>query len=423
MTSSPTVQDERLTVLTSGQSHFFGFHDLTPWDASSQELICLRTDTPEDHVPTHKDKADVCIINEASGSVTRVGTTRAWNWQQASRQRWIPALGDRVIIYNDADDDGFCSRLVNLDTDERKTLPAPVFDVSSDGEYALTVNFHRLHTCSPDYGYDHAFPPASLPDYANDGIFRMPLNGDDPKLLFSIADLLRHEKISAGEGDHYFTHILIAPGDQQFCFLHRCIHETGSVTTNLVVINADGSNVRVVAQDKVSHFDWRDERRIIVWCRENAAIKKLKSSPLLKFARFLYGISRKIRSTSVRQSVYGESFREIDVHTGERSKIGNGILTEDGHPQVHPDHSELWVNDTYPNDKHVQTLMLFNQRTNERRDLLRLPTNPAIQETRWRCDFHPRWAPCGLEVSFDSAHDGRRQLCVKDVSDHVDDMV
>ena len=423
MSSSPTVQDERLTVLTSGPSHFFGFHDLTPWDASSQKLICLRTSTSEDHVPTHNDEADVCIIHEASGSVTRIGTTRAWNWQQAARQRWIPALGDRVVIYNDAAPDGFCSQLVNLDTDERRTLPAPVFDVSRDGTYALTVNFHRLHVCSPDYGYDHTSPPASLPDYAEDGIFRMPLDGGEPELIFSIADLLRHEKINASKGDHYFTHILIAPGDRQFCFLHRCIHETGSVTTNLIVLNADGSNVRVLAQDKVSHFDWRDDNRIVVWCRQNAAIQKLKSSPLMKFARYLYRLSRKISSSSIRQSVYGEAFREINVETGERRVIGNGVLNQDGHPQIHPEHRRLWVNDTYPNEEGIQTLMLFHQGTNERRDLVRLPTQTSIQETRWRCDFHPRWAPDGRTVCVDSAHAGRRQLCILPVGPIVDDMV
>lgn len=421
--SHPTTTSTDFEVVTSGASHFFGFHDLIPWDPSSKELLCLRTNVREDHVPTHDDEAEVCIVNEATRDVTPIGTTRAWNWQQGARQRWLPALGDRVVIYNAEASDGFCAHLVDLDAEERRTLPAPIFDVSSNGRYALTVNFHRLHVCSPDYGYDHADAPDTLPAYEDDGIYRLDLEDGTPDLLFSIADLLHHDDVKRGEGDHYFTHILIAPDDSRFCFLHRCIHSSGSVTTNLVVMEADGSDVRVVAQDKVSHFDWRDSDRIIVWCRQNAAIKKLKSSPLLKFARFLYGLSRKIRSTSVRQSVYGEAFREINVHTEERSKIGAGVLTEDGHPQVHPDFSQLWINDTYPDDDHIQTLMLFNQRTNERRDLLRLPTNPSIQETRWRCDFHPRWDPSGRKVCFDSAHDGRRQLCVKDVSTLVDELV
>ncbi len=410
-------------VVTSGASHFFGFHDLIPWDPSGSELLCLRTKVEEDHVPTYDDEAEVCVVDEATRETTAIGTTHAWNWQQAARQRWIPALGDRVVVYNAEASDGFCAHVVDLDTGNRRTLPAPVFDVSGDARYALTVNFHRLHACSPDYGYDHANPPDSLPSHERDGIYRLDLEGGSPELLFSIADLLRRDDIRAQEGEHYFTHILIAPDDTRFCFLHRCISPSGSVTTHLVVMEEDGSDARVIARDKVSHFDWRDSDHIIVWCRQNAAIQKLKSSPLLKFARFLYGLSRKIRSTSVRQSVYGEAFREINVHTQDRSKVGEGVLTEDGHPQVHPQHPQLWVNDTYPNEEHLQTLMLFNQRTNKRRDLLRLPTNPSIQETRWRCDFHPRWDPAGRKVCFDSAHDGRRQLCTKRVGPLVDEMV
>jgi hypothetical protein len=99
--------------------------------------------------------------------------------------------------------------------------------------------------------------------------------------------------------------------------------------------------------------------------------------------------------------------------------VGKGTLSEDGHPQVNPRHPGLWINDTYPNAQHVQTLMLYHQPTNRRRDLLRLSTPASIQETCWRCDFHPRWHHGGERVCFDSAHLGRRQLCVFDAREVV----
>ena len=73
-----------LKPLTSGPSHFFGFHDLTPWNVATEELVCLRTNTAEDHVPTAADEAEVVVIDEATRRETVVGATRAWNWRRLS---------------------------------------------------------------------------------------------------------------------------------------------------------------------------------------------------------------------------------------------------------------------------------------------------------------------------------------------------
>jgi hypothetical protein len=63
--------------------------------------------------------------------------------------------------------------------------------------------------------------------------------------------------------------------------------------------------------------------------------------------------------------------------------------------------------------------MLFHAPTGRRIDIASLPTQPSIQETLWRCDFHPRWKPSGDMVCVDSAHAGRRQVYVADVSEEV----
>lgn len=409
-------------TLTSGDSHFFGFHDLVPWDPSSAELLCLRTPVPEDHVPTHDEPATVGRVDEATGAFTPIGPTHAWNWQQGARQQWIPARGERTILYNTASDDGFRARVLDLDTGEARLLDAPVYIVSPDGQHALTPSFHRLQACTPAYGYDHPRPPTTLPPYDEDGIFAVDLDTGAASLLVSIADVLALEDLDPDAGRHYVTHVTVAPSSERFCFLHRCIRPTGSILTNLVIAEMDGTGVRVVARDKVSHFDWHDDDHIVAWTRKNAAIQKLKESPLLKFAKFVYRLSRSIRSTSMRQSVYGEAFRQINVHTGATERLGQGVLDQDGHMQIHPTHNDLWVNDTYADENQMQTLMLYHQATNERRDLAVLPIPPEIQDTEWRCDFHPRWDPTGTKVCFDSAHDGRRQLCVQDVADLVDEL-
>jgi hypothetical protein len=462
-----------LRPLTSGPSHFFGFHDLTPWNAHTDELVCLRTTTSEDHVPTHADEAEVVVVNEADGRETVVGRTRAWNWQKGARQRWLPALGRRVIAYNACNATGFECRIADLDAGTERALPLALYDICDHAGFGLTLNFSRLVKCQPGYGYDHPLlsgergagsgaqvpaqrpltPPLSpdggegvgsasplrfergegqgevsnstpgsplpAPGYSSDGITRVDLATGETRLILSIADFLRARGLAPALGEHYFTHLQISPDGKRCVFMHRCFLKSGGLVNHFIVANTDGSGFRVLLDDKMSHFDWSDNDHVLVWCRKNTAIKKLKESKLLAVARALYRLSRKIRINAVRQGLYNESFREIDVNTGESVAVGKGVLPEDGHPQVNPRHPGLWVNDTYPNPEHVQTLMLYHQPTNRRVDLVRLPTQPAIQETCWRCDFHPRWHPNGERVCVDSAHLGRRQLCVVDVKAQV----
>lgn len=408
---SPSLE---LTALTSGPSHFFGFHDLTPWNAHTDELVCLRTDVLEDHIPTQGEAADVVVIDEKDRRETVVGRTHAWNWQKGARQRWLPALGRRVVTYNAEKADGFECRIVDLDSGKVRALPVALYDICDHAGFGLTLNFHRLVKCQPGYGYDHPAPPTTT-DYVRDGIFRVDLATGETRLILSLADFLRTGSLDESLGEHYFTHLQISPDGRRCVLMHRCFLRSGGLVNQFVVMKTDGTDVRVLLDDKMSHFDWADNDHVLVWCRKNAAIKKLKESKLLAVARTLYRLSRKIRMNVVRQGIYNESFRLIDVNTGEAVAVGKGLLSEDGHPQVNPRHPGLWINDTYPNPQHVQTLMLYHKPTNRRLDLLRLQTQANLQETGWRCDFHPRWHPQGGRVCVDSAHLGRRQLCVVDV--------
>jgi hypothetical protein len=189
------------------------------------------------------------------------------------------------------------------------------------------------------------------------------------------------------------------------------------------VANTDGSDFRVLLDDKMSHFDWSDNNHVLVWCRKNSTIKRLKESKFLVLARALYCLSRKIRINAVRQGIYNECFREINVESGMTTDVGRGVLPEDGHPQLNSVFPDIWVNDTYPDDNGILTLMLYERGNNQRLDLVRLPINPVIKGTDWRCDFHPRWNPAGNRVCFDSSHLGRRQICVLDVASQVRSLV
>lgn len=410
----------RLRPVTAGRSHFVGFHDVTPWNRATDELVCLATDLPEDRLPASDDAAAVVVVDE-EGTARDLATTRAWNWQKAARQQFVPALGRRIVAFNDATDEGFCTRILDIETGgaprEIMQLPRALYEIAPDGSYGLSVDMVRLASGQAGYGYAHqsAEPEA----YAKTGIVRVDVASGVARNILPMADFLDRHGISVELGLHFFTHIQIAPDGRHYAFVHRCYLANGGLLNNLVVADALGGESRIMHDDKVSHFDWEGPDAIVAWCRQNAVVKAMKESRLKAIARPLYRLSRRIRSNAVRQGVYNEAFRRIDIRTGRKSVIGRGVLMEDGHPQVHPRYPELWVNDTYPTPDHIQTLMLFHAPSGRRMDIASLATQPSIQETVWRCDLHPRWKPAGDKVCVDSAHQGRRQVCVIDVADLV----
>lgn len=404
-------------ILTSGASHFVGFHDLTPWNEHTDELVCLRTDVAEDHVPLEGEAAEVIVVDNRSGEYQTVAATYAWNWQKAARQRFLPALGQRIVAFNSANEDRLICRIVDLSLPPRDRelaqLPAPIYDFADGHGFGLTLDFIKLTDCQPGYGYVHR--SVETKSMAEDGIWRVELTSGDQRQILSMGEFLRENGIEADLGRHYFTHIQISPDGAHYAFIHRCFLSSGALMNHLVVGACDGSGHRIVHDDKVSHFDWADPRTLIAWCRHNPAVKALKESRLKDLIRPLYRLSRQIRANAVRQNLYNEAFRAIDIETLEKRVIGRGTLVEDGHPQVNPVHPHLWVNDTYPDGRGWQTLMVYDTRSNRRTDLLSLPTPASLKETIWRCDFHPRWKPTGDRICFDSAHGGRRQVCLADV--------
>lgn len=409
-------------ILTSGDSHFFGFHDLSPWNPITNEVVCLKTSLPETKVPCYGDTASVIIAHEDNPKELVIGETLAWNWQKGARTRWMPAYGSRVVLFNSASKNGFESQCIDLDSSEKQTFCTTLYDVYDSEQFGLTVDFVRLFQLSPGYGYE--LPNRKeLFSYESDGIFFVDLAKNKVELLISISDFIKSQGIDTELGDHYFTHINISPNGSHFSFLHRCRLKSGGLINNLVVSDKFANNIKIICSDKVSHYDWQSNDTIIVWCRNNSVVKNIKESNFTYIARALYRLSRKIRINFIRQNLYKESFREINIHTGAKSEIGKNVLIEDGHPQVNPIYSHVWVNDTYPNPEGYQTLMLYNQVSNRRLDLLSLKTQPTIQETIWRCDFHPRWHPEGKKICFDSAHLGRRQVCILDVESLLEEFI
>jgi len=105
----------------------------------------------------------------------------------------------------------------------------------------------------------------------------------------------------------------------------------------------------------------------------------------------------------------------INDATGEYESVRPDILSRDGHCSFTRDGSWL-LNDEYPDENNLRALFLWNM-AEERMVVLGRFLSPPFYRDQTRCDLHPRLSRDERLVSFDSIHEGSRQIYVVDVAE------
>jgi len=270
--------------------------------------------------------------------------------------------------------------------------------MSHDGKTALSLNFARLQWTRPGYGYAGINDPfASECHPVEDGIYLIDLESGENWRIVSLADVFAIRDKPKEMKNHaiYFNHTLYNTDDSRFAFHVEWrnllfprwarvwrLKKLYRLKTALFTANVDGSDLRcVIDYGRVSHFDWRNPREILVWADVKGHGKK-----------FYLTIDGK------------DEFRAV----------GEGVLTRDGHCSFSP--NGRWIlTDTYPDKKGYRTLKIFHWEEGWEVVLGRYYSpHPYVDEIR--CDLHPRWNRKGTQICFDSVHNGSRQLYVMDIS-------
>lgn len=361
---------------------FFGYYDKSPISQDGYILVHLST-RPTYKKPSAYEPITVALFSPGNTDkpILEISTS-SYNWQQGARAHW---LNDDLFIFNDFDSSQkrIIARVFSKSSlKEVKRFDWPVQD-SFKEHYFLSINYRRLLTLRPDYGYRN-LPPLSrkeLSDISNDGIWKINyLNGEN-KLLYSF------EKICsvAFRNDfkkalHKVNHVMISPSGKNFIFLHRYYLKNRRFDRLLLGRSSEGDLKLLSDNGMVSHCFWVDDNKIIGYLR----------GPDNKDAYFI-----------------------IDIKTGVFKRCDDSInVYGDGHPHINGDHLAL---DTYPDKARIQHLLLNNFEKNEIRELGKF-FHSFKYHGESRCDLHPRFSPNGESIYFDSVFDGFRRLYKVDIA-------
>ena len=359
------------TITSPPGHHWFGYYDVQEISEDNRYVLGMEVDF-EGRTPKPDDVIEIGMVDlEQDNKWIKLGTSRAWCWQQGCRLQWRPGHEDQVL-WNDRQGDRFVCHILNVKTGEKRTLPHPVYHVTPDGKWALGLDFARLQTMRQGYGY------VGLPDEnadvnapKNSGVYRLNLDTGEKKLILPLSKIakIRFGKLPAPHKT-YFNHIMWNTDGSRFFVFSR----GEDIITHVYTADLNGDDVRLLAK-YASHYDWRDSRHVMIWG---------------KGAYRLY----------------------TDDGSGEGEIVWKA---PNGHNSYLP--GDDWVlTDTYPRGKkREQHIYLHHLPTGKFVPLGQFHL-PREYSGEWRCDTHPRLSPDGTKIVFDSPHGGNgRQLHMIDI--------
>lgn len=405
----------------SDASYFFGFHDLIPWSPDNSKVLLHRVDPNIRELPCPDHIAEIVLWSPASTTVEVIGETTTWNFQQGARAMWVPGQGN-TVLFNRRIGDAPGAEIVNLDTGERRTIAHAVGDISPDGSYAYAPNFARLGLLWPAYGYSgFNDPTVNEPLPSNDGLWRIDMETGERELAFSIKELAAASGGSIAEGVKAFvTHVSFNPEGTRIVFMLRFFSKDYALYSLIYSANADGTELTFLAQEKISHFDWVAEDKIVIWMRRAAkGLAAARKSGLLAspFVRPLVNVARKFKG-KLKGKMLNESYFLLSTNGGEPIPFMRGTLAADGHPMMSQDRKWMIV-DEYPHSNGDTPLMLVKMESQTRTDLVTFKHDVGSDNSDLKCDLHPRWDRSGTRVGVDASENGRRQFTIVDVSDLI----
>jgi len=207
----------------------------------------------------------------------------------------------------------------------------------------------------------------------------------------------------------------------------------------------------MMLRGNLSHFDWRDEESIVIWGPRGRTITKLrgKGGGRRGLATVVLKIAKDVLRPIVRRSgMLASAYLHVPLDGSPPMPFFPEILTADGHPSFCPSKRQWMLADTYPNPAGERELFLVNTGKGEKHSLgifaepkmqldtakcqaamaevdpsiLRIVGKDLYSFTRsgLHCDLHPRWRNDGRQVTFDSLHEGSRQMYVVDTTGLVE---
>ena len=408
-------------VFSSGgaDSHWFGYYNYCPVDKEGQRLLAHRFSCEKDRPFSKEDILEIGWFSLEDGTWHPISLTHACNWQQGAMTQWLTIDGEQRIIFNDAQDGKYVSKIFNTDGTLYKTLPRAIYGINERDGFSITMNFERAYWCRA-YHYEFLQDETlNIPVSPVDGIYRLEFASEEYRKIVKMDDILKMDYREEFNGaKHWVEHIMMNPSGTRFAFYHR--FDTGAgYKTRCLITDVDGRNLLTIPdweRNSWSHLGWKNDDEFVLFGINRkamgSAVDTLTNNWFGTFLREIYQkcFARLVSPQIHNKFVAGSNYQRYSVKDGRTQKIGNyekGLLVKDGHPSFSRD-TRFMLTDTYEDESKYRHLLLYDTEKDVLHELGKFYS--PINECGYRCDLHPRFACDDRLIVIDSAHSGRHQI-------------
>ena len=381
---------EIITPDDDGQ-YFFAYYDLRATDSKGQNHLCHRA-TFMDRDNVAEDEIELGILKDKK--FLPFAKTTAWNFQQGALLQYSRD-NDDIVYYNVRTKDDYATAIHNLKTGEVRYTDRAAATISPDGKYGLGVNFSRIFDYRPGYGYPgfkDKFYDVGCPK--DDGVFLIDMQTGKSKLLVNYEELL---KISGYEPEDKIlvNHITFSPNSDRYNILLRRFKRPGisAWTTTLIVGDLNGNVKPLLQNNYFSHYWWANNDEIIAHMQLGGTPGSFNGDMGL-YSINVDGTFNKYQKSGVDLGPLNFCIDKKDIHCS-LAPDGKYIMG-DGYPREFPDYRPIFA---------------INPKTGECRKLMDVYSEPLENDdSDIRCDLHMRFTRDGKYITFDTIHNGKRQI-------------
>lgn len=400
------------------KSFFFGYYNYSPMNRDGNKLLAHKASF-EGRMPNADDTVEIGYFDlENNNKWNVLGRSNAFNWQQGAMLQWLGPDFNSQVIFNDVENDRFVSRIVNIHTNEIRTIQHAVYGLSPNGEFSISLNFERCY-------WTRAYSYAPIVDQSwnkripeEDGIVKINLDTGQKESIVKIKNFLKMQGIEDdGNTSHWFEHIMLNPDGTRFAFYHRYGSDDAYLTSLYTADINGGSIWKHPMQEEVrfSHLGWRDKDHYVLFSNpKTKAIKWIGSNKKSYAKNFIRWCYRRTLKPFIKEKPFSKVVKNSHYAlTRDRDrvieKINFDMLSRDGHPSFTRD-GKYMLSDTYQDGDNYRHLLLCDMVMKRCKKLGSFFS--TYNNCGWRADLHPRFSPDERYVIVDSTHNGYHQIIV-----------
>lgn len=399
--------------------HSVGFHDIKPFNSKNDDFLLVHRFPIKNTQFSDKIETEICLWNYKNSKTEIIDKTNAWSWEQGSRLQWID---ENTIVYNKINNNKLGCLVNDIKNNDKKFLDRPIYSLSKNNEF-LSISFSYLWKVWKNYGYhlDEKINLRYSEDFYNhEGIFLCDFNNNS-RLILSIAEAIKICGLQNDNKKYFLAHPTFSPDGYKFLSLLRYFSDDNNLISYLIYFDCKNNNHKILAKERVSHFEWLDNNTIVVWARKlPTGIQSIRSNFIIE--KYLISNLKKLikkLNPKLKKKILSTHYYIIKINNNNKSEIiNNNLLDVDGHPQISHDGKYL-IFDTYADELNYQSLILYNLKNKKSYLLGRFKLDTYLNQKSLKYDLHPRWNKKGNLINFDSSHDGSRQTYVLNIENYV----